>query len=104
MIVHGFETQVTSGDHADPHHLRLDLAEAGHQAAPPAPLRDQDAGGTHERVDDVADLQRELLDPPGHAGTDHRLVQIDLGLRQRRLGAGLLGRQQTSKAWPRRLA
>ena len=47
--------------HADPHHLRFDLVEAGREL-PGAPLpRGSAARRAHERIDDVADAQRELL-------------------------------------------
>ena len=59
----------------------------------PAPLRDQDSGRTHERIDDIAHPQRELLHSPAHAGTNNRLVQIHFGLGQCGFGAGLLGRK-----------
>ena len=94
MIVQGFETQVDLGHHSDLHDLRLDLPKAGLQASPTGTLRDQDPGRTHERVDDVADPQRELLDPPAHAGADDGLVQLHLGLSQRGFGAGLFGREE----------
>ena len=79
------------GHHADLHDLRFDLPEAGLQASPPGAFRDQDPGRTHHRVDDVADAQRELLHASADAGADDGLAQIDLGLRQGRFGAGLLG-------------
>ena len=79
-------------DHADLHHLRLDLAEAGGEAGDLA-LRDEDAGRPQHRVDDVARPQRELLDDAVGAGDDQGLVEIDLGLMQRGLRARLLRRQ-----------
>ena len=57
MTVQGFDTQVTSADHSDLHDLRLDLTEAGLQAALSGAFRDQDAGRAQERVDDVAHPQ-----------------------------------------------
>ena len=81
------------GNHPDLHDLRLDLAETRGKKRPTC-LRDQYAGWTHHRIDEVADTQHELLDAPIHAGADHGLVEIDLCLREGCLGAGLLGRQQ----------
>ena len=85
------------GDHADFHHLRLDLTEAGDQ---PFARRvgDEDAAGADDRVDDVAGAQRELLDHAVHASLDQRLVELDLGLRERGLGARLLRRQRRGDA------
>jgi hypothetical protein len=37
-------------------------------------LGNQDTGRTHEWVDDIADLQRELLDLTVDAGSDHGLA------------------------------
>ena len=93
MTVKGFDTQVTSADHSDLHDLRFDLAEAGLQASLAGAFGDQDPGRTHDRIDDIAHPQRELLHPPAHAGTDDRLFQLHFGLGQRGFGAGLLGRE-----------
>ena len=84
---------MTSADHAGLHDLRLDLAEAGLQASLARALRDQDAGRAHQRIDDVAHAQEELLHAPAHAGADDGLVQLHLGLGQLGFGAGLLGRE-----------
>ena len=80
--------------HPDFHDLSLDLPETGLQRSLTGAFGDQDAGRTHQRIDDVADPQSELLHPPAHAGTDHRLVQLDLSLGQLGFGARFLGRQQ----------
>ena len=82
------------GDHSDLHDLRFDLPEASLQASRAGLFRDQDPGRTHERIDDIAHPQRELLHSPVHAGTDDRLVQLHFGLGQRGFGAGLLGREK----------
>lgn len=47
-----------------------------------------------ERVDDVADPQRELLERSVDAGVEDGLGELGLRLRQRGLGARLLRRQQ----------
>ena len=80
--------------HSDLHDLRFDLVEAGLQSTLARTVGNQNTGRTHQRVDDVADPQGELLDPPVHPGTDRRLVQFDLGLRQGGLGARLLRRDK----------
>ena len=73
MTVQGFETQVASADHADLHDLGFDLPKARMMVRPPGSLRDQDPGRTDERVDDVADPQRELLHASADAGADDGL-------------------------------
>src|SRR5437016_8200217 len=60
------------GRHSGFHDLRFNLSEAGLKALG-ASLRDQDPGGTHERIDDVAHAERELFHPPAYPGTDNRL-------------------------------
>ncbi len=85
------------GHHARLDDLRFDLRESGMHRPPPHALRDQDPGRAHERIDDVAHLQGELLHMAADAGADHRLVQLDLRLSQFRLRARLLGRQQGGK-------
>src|SRR6266850_1630829 len=75
------------GDHSGLHDLRLDLAEACLQASPPGALGDEEPGRTHDRGDDVAGPERELLHAPVHACADDRLIQLDLRLSQRGLGA-----------------
>ena len=82
------------GHHADLHDLRLDLPKAGLQAPLSGAFRDQDPGRAHERIDDVADPQGELLHPPADAGPDDGLRQIRFGLGQRGFGARLLGREE----------
>lgn len=70
------------GYHADLHHLCLDLPEARLDGSAPGALRDQDSGRAQERIDDVADPQRELLHPPIDAGPDDGLSKFHLGLGQ----------------------
>jgi hypothetical protein len=60
------------GRHSGLHDLRLDLIEAGLQAALPGAFRNEHAGRPHQRIDDVADAQDELLDSPVHAGAHPR--------------------------------
>ena len=67
-------------DHADFHHLRLDLRETRDERDPPSFGGNEDAGGAQHRVDDVASPQRELLDGASDAGTHEGLVQLDLRL------------------------
>src|SRR5258708_3029267 len=74
----------------DFHDLSLDLGETGLQGLITGSLGDQDAGWTHQGIDDVADPQRELLHPSVHPGTDHRLVQLDLTLSKFGLGGSFL--------------
>ena len=81
------------GDHSALHDLRLDLPKAGLQASLPRAFRNQDPGRTHQRIDDVADPQDELLHAPAHAGADDGLVQLHLCLAERCFGAGLFGRE-----------
>jgi hypothetical protein len=83
------------GGHANLHHLRLDLMEAGLQLSPSGAFRIKDPGRAHERVDDVADQERELLDTAIDTGTDN---VFHLGLRQFGLGAGFLGGEQACQA------
>src|SRR5215469_13689378 len=69
-------------DHSRLQDLRLDLPKAGLQRTLAGALRDQYAGRTHQRIDDVAGPQEELLDPPIDTGTNDGLVELVLGLRQ----------------------
>ena len=94
MTVQGFEMQVASATMPTFITCASICPKPAMQACPAGALRDQDAGRTHERVDDVADPQRELLHSPIHASADDGLRQIHLGLGQRRFGAGLLRREQ----------
>src|SRR5712675_1997942 len=50
------------------HDLSLDLAEARLQYPLASPLRNENPGGPHEWIDDIARAQRELLDPAGNPG------------------------------------
>ena len=61
IIVKGLDMQVDFGDHSNVHDLRFDLVEARRQKATGV-LRDQNPGRAHERIDDVTDPQRELLE------------------------------------------
>ena len=81
------------GNHSNLHDLRLDLAEAGRKNRSTC-LGNQYAGRPHHRIDEVADAQEELLNASSYAGADHGLVEVDLSLRESRLGAGLFRRQQ----------
>src|SRR5215213_7916752 len=49
------------GHHPEFHHLGFDLSEAGLQRALPCSLRNQNSGGSHQRIDDIPDAQQELL-------------------------------------------
>ena len=80
MMVKGFDTQVTSATIPIFHDLRLDLPKAGLQAFLTRTLRNQDPGRTHQRIDDVAHPQNELLHAPADAGAYGRLLQVHLGL------------------------
>src|SRR5262249_1965391 len=55
-------------------------------------------GRTHERIDDVAHSERELLHSTAHAGPDNRPFQIHLRLRERGLGTSLLSREKRRNA------
>ena len=92
MTVNGFETQVTSA--IIPTFMICASIWPKPAGRNGRRLRDQYAGRTHHRIDEVADAQRELLDAPIHAGADHGLVELDLCLRERCLGAGLFRGQQ----------
>ena len=61
------------GDHSHFHDLCFDLSEAGEQDSLTGPLGDQHPGRAHERIDDIAYLESELLHAPAHAGTDNGL-------------------------------
>src|SRR5262249_2312224 len=82
------------GNHSRLHNLPFDLAEAGEQNSLAGALRDQDSGGTHERIHHITHSQRELLHTPAHAGSDDRLVQVRFGLCQLGFGTGFLGREK----------
>src|SRR5258706_15045323 len=85
------------------HDLSLDLAETCLQYPLASRLRNENPGGPHEWIDDIARAQRELLDPAGNPGANEGLVQIHLRLRQCRFGARLFRRQQRRDAQGRRL-
>lgn len=79
------------------HHLRFNLTKSRRQH-PAGIFRNQDSGGSHDGIDDVAGAQSELLDTPVDAGPDRRLVEIDLSLCQRGFCARLLCRKQSRDA------
>ena len=86
------------GHHPGLHDLAFDLAETGLQARTERCGRNQHAGGARHRIDDVADLQRELFDTTCHTGTDHGLCQFHLGLGEGGFGTRLLRRQDVRDA------
>jgi hypothetical protein len=67
--------------------------EAGYEYLAPGFGGNQQARRAHERIDDVADAERELLHMAGDAGVDNQFVQLDLCLLEGGIGAGLLCRQ-----------
>ena len=98
ITVHGLEMQVTSA--TIPTFMTWPSIWPNPACRPAATgaFRNEHAGGTQHRVDDIADPQGELLDAAGDAGADHGLVQFRLGLGERCLGARLLRRQQGREA------
>ena len=91
MTVNGLDTHVTSAIIPTFMICASICPKPACRRSPTGFIRDQDPGRTHDRSDDIAHPQRELLHAPAHAGTDNRLVQLHLGLGQRSFGAGLLG-------------
>ena len=77
------------GNHTRFQYLSLDLPEPGLQPTLAGAVGNQDTSGPHQRVDDVARAQQELLDPPIDTSSDKGLVELDLGLRQLSFGTGL---------------
>ncbi len=70
---------------------RFELPETGLERLSTGFFGDQDAAGSHKRIDDIADPENELLHPTGDARVNDRLIQFDLRLFQRRFGGCLLG-------------
>jgi len=83
-------------DHATFHDLRFDLAKPGKQASLGV-LGNQQSCWPHQRIDDIARSQNELLDPPRHSCMHNGLGEIDLGLIERGLSACLFRRKLCGK-------
>ncbi len=63
----------------------FDLPEAGLDLGSPATGRNQNAGGTYHRIDDVSHPKDELLHLSRNAGVNNSLVELDLSLTLRSL-------------------